>query len=46
MFTFNECGSLIIEKKGYKKDTLKDYGCKPNPDCFTGKIFYIKKIIN
>lgn len=42
-FSFNDCGSVIIEKKGYQKDTLKDYGCKPNPDCFNGKIFYMKK---
>lgn len=40
-FSFRNCGSLAIEKEGFVNDTLKDYGCKPDPYCFNGKIFYM-----
>lgn len=43
-FSFNDCGDLIISHKGYKTDTLKKYGCKPNGKCFDGHIFYMKKL--
>ncbi|OWP83394.1 hypothetical protein BWK59_10705 [Flavobacterium davisii] len=43
-FSFTECGNVLIQKKGFKSDTLKDYGCKPDPYCFKGKVFYMKRI--
>ncbi|MFC3161065.1 hypothetical protein SAMN05443633_101140 [Chryseobacterium arachidis] len=43
MFSFSECNDLMIEKKGYKTDTLEKYGCKPNGKCFDGHIFYMEK---
>lgn len=41
-FSFRECGSVLIIKKGFQTDTLNDYGCKPDPYCFNGKIFYMR----
>jgi hypothetical protein len=44
MFSFSDCNNLIIEKSGYKTDTLEKYGCKPNGKCFDGHIFYMGKV--
>ena len=42
-FHLFNCFDVRIEKDGYKADTLERFGCRPDPDCFDGHIFYMNQ---